>query len=271
MFTMIIPNKSKVAALTMILMGALFVSCTDDKTGDDTTTSTTTTTGSTNVPSGISFSSAGTLKLDIGHVFEAAAFDLSPTSYITMANDTIRVSQLSYYVSNIELTSVNGNKVPLEGYFLEDFLPGKPNTITLQNVPSGNYTSISYIVGVDSIANSTGTHTGDLDPSFGMYWTWNTGYVFVRLKGRHSAANSLFSFDIGGDQNVMRYSHSLLGYKVKKSEITVSVQFDIAKVFNAPFVYDLKTDVNDIHSTTSTGLAKFVPNIKNAFSLKNVQ
>jgi hypothetical protein len=256
--------------LFIMLSGIVMISCNDDK-DENSTTSTTSTTGTTVVPNGISFAGAGTLKLDIAHTFGSANFSLSPTSFVTLAKDTIRVSQFSYYVSNIELTTVNGTKVPLPGYFLQDFLPNQPNTITLENVPSGNYTSISYLIGVDSLANSTGEHTGDLDPSFGMYWTWNTGYVFLRLKGRHSTANSLFSFDIGGNQNVMRFEHSLLAYKVKKSTITASVQFDLEKVFNAPNSYDLKVDENDIHSTNATGLAKFVPNIKNALMLKTVQ
>jgi hypothetical protein len=196
---------------------------------------------------------------------------LSPNSFITAAADTIRLTQLSYYVSNVVLTSASGTKVLLGGYFLEDFLPGQPNIITLQNVPIGNYTQISYLIGVDSSANSTGAHTGDLDPSYGMYWTWNTGYVFVRLVGRHSASNLSYSFDIGGDVNLMRFNHSLLAYKVKGATIKTDLKFDLEKVFNSPNVYNLKTDVNDIHSTNSSGLGKFVPNIHTAFSLSSVQ
>jgi hypothetical protein len=263
-------NKSILVCLSMVVCSIVFISCSDDKE-NDTTSVTTTTTGNSPVPAGISFTPNGTLKLNISHVFGSRALDLSPSFYITKAKDTIWVSELSYYISNIVLTTVNGSKVPLDGYFLERFLPGEPNMIALENVPAGNYTGISYLIGVDSTANSTGAHTGDLDPSYGMYWTWNTGYVFVRLKGRHSFVNNLYSFDIGGTENAMSISHSLLPYKVKGTTITASVQFDIEKVFNTPFEYDLKVDANDIHSTTSPGIVKFVSNISNAFSLTTVK
>jgi hypothetical protein len=261
--------KKILIGLSVVAYSIGFISCTDDRQDDPVTT--TSTTSTTPVPAGISFTQKGILKLNIGHVFGTKAFDLSPASYVTKAQDTIFVSELSYYISNIVLTTVNGTKVPLEGYFLEGFLPGQPNVVTLENVPAGNYTDISYLIGVDSAANSTGTHTGDLDPSYGMYWTWNTGYVFVRLKGRHSAANNLYSFDIGGTDNAMPISHSLIAYKVRGTTVTASLKFDIEKVFNAPSEYDLKVDANDIHSTTSPGIAKFVPNITNAFSLTGVK
>lgn len=258
--------KNVFVGLSIIVFSLGFVSCSDDPE-EETTTSTTST---ETTPDGISFSQTGTLKLDITHKFGSMPFGLSPAAFVTMAQDTIKVSQFAYYVSNVVLTSVNGTLVPLAGYFLEEFLPGQPNTITIPNVPAGNYKTISYMIGVDSLANSTGSHTGDLDPSYGMYWTWNTGYVFVRLKGRHSVANSPFSFDIGGTSNAMLFSHNLLTYKVKGTTITSSLTFDVEKVFNAPFVYDLKTDPNDIHSTTSEGIDKFTANIENAVSLTSV-
>lgn len=258
--------KKVLVGLTLITVSLGFISCSDDPE-DEPTTSTTATTGTPTTADGITFSQTGTLKLDITHKFGSVPFGLSPASFVTAAQDTIVVSQFAYYVSNVVLTSVNGTQVPLEGYFLEEFLPGQPNTITLQNVPAGNYKTISYMIGVDSLANSTGSHTGDLDPSYGMYWTWNTGYVFVRLKGRHSSANSPFSFDIGGTPNAMLFSHNLLSYKVKGTTITSSLMFDMEKVFNAPYVYDLKSDPNDIHSTTSAGIEKFKANIENAVSL----
>jgi hypothetical protein len=256
--------RKLMAAMFVMALSIGFTACDDGEEDNDNPTTPTT-------ADGITFTQTGSLELNITHVFGDSSFDLSPASYITAAQDTIRVSQLSYYVSNIVLTNVNGSKVALPGYFLEDFLPGKPNTITLQNVPAGTYKNISYLIGVDSLANSTGSHTGDLDPSYGMYWTWNTGYVFVRLKGRYAAANNSYSFDIGGTENGMGISHNLLSYKISGTKVKAALKFDLEKVFNAPNIYDLKTDPNDIHSTTSAGIEKFTANIKNAFSLTGVQ
>lgn len=43
--------------------------------------------------------------------------------------------------------------------------------------------SISFILGVDSLTNVSGVLGGDLDPINGMYWTWNSGYINLKLEG----------------------------------------------------------------------------------------
>jgi hypothetical protein len=61
--------------------------------------------------------------------------------------------------------------------------------------------TISFVVGVDSLANTGGVQGGDLDPMLGMFWTWNTGYIYARLEGESDSAHSpahRFTWDIGG-------------------------------------------------------------------------
>lgn len=253
--------------LRKVLLGLCIVSlslssCED---GDDTGTN------PTPAGDGVTFTQTGSLEVNITHSFNSETFDLAPKSFITAAQDTIKITQLSYYISNIVLTDINGKKVPLNGYFLQDFLPGQPNKLTVQNVPAGTYKSISYFIGVDSLANSTGEHEGDLDPNYGMYWTWNTGYVFFRLKGRYAEINNSYSLDIGGDQNLMQVSHNLLTYKVSGTAIKAALKLDLARVFNTPNIYNLKTDPSTIHGPTEPGIDKLKPNIEGAFSLTSIQ
>jgi hypothetical protein len=248
-------------AIVAIFAGT-FQSCKDD--GDDDTTTT--------VKDGITLTSAGSLKLSINHVYGNSQLAMSPAVYITDAQDTIKVTQLTYYISNVTLKTAEGTTKNLANYNLIEFTPGQNSEITLTNVPAGTYTSISYMVGVDNTANSTGSHTGDLDPSLGMYWTWNTGYVFIRLKGRYTAQNNAYSFDIGGDNNQMAVSHSLLAHKISGTSATATIAFDLDKVFSGTNTYDLKTDATDIHSTTATeAINKLKPNIAGAFALTAVQ
>jgi len=238
-------------------------SCKNDK-GDDGP--------ATTVKDGITLTSSGNVTLSINHMFGSSALAMSPTIYVTDANDSIKVTQLSYYISNVTLTEDNGTKRNLGNYNLVDFVQGQSSNIALTNVPAGTYTSLSYMIGVDSMANSTGSHTGDLDPSLGMYWTWNTGYVFIRIKGRYGAQNNSYSFDIGGDNNQMTVSHPLTAYKVSGTSATATVIFDLEKVFNSPNMYDLKTDSTSIHNTAATvPIGKLRPNISGAFTLNGVQ
>ncbi len=220
---------------------------------------------------GITYTSTGALTISINHMFDSNVLQLSPTKYVTAANDTIKVTQMSYYITNIELTTKQGTKIQLGNANLISFLPPAACSFTLNNIPAGTYTNISYLIGVDSTRNSTGTNQGDLDPNYGMYWSWNTGYVFMRLIGRFSSAELGYSFDIGGTSNIMTASHNLTDYKKSGTSATVKLKLDVARIFNAPNMYDLKVDATEIHSSTSPSIAKFKPNIEAAFTLQSVQ
>jgi hypothetical protein len=260
----------KLLLLACVCMSVFtFQSCSKDD-GDDKTNSTTSTTG--NQPgAGITFTGQGNLRLSVGHTFGNVPLQAAPATYTTTANDTVKITELRYYISHVTLTTAAGNKVNLENHNLLDYTPGQNTEITLQNVPAGTYTSISYIIGVDSVSNSSGAQVGDLDPSNGMFWTWNTGYVFFRLKGRYGASNNSYSFDIGGGNNRMFATHSLSAYNVSGTSVTATLSFDVSRVFNAPNVYDLKVDVDEIHTSGSPALLKLKPNVEGAFALTGVQ
>jgi hypothetical protein len=92
-------------------------------------------------------------------------------------------------------TSINSS----DGYFLVDEDDDASKSIEIPNVPAGDYKSVSFTIGVDSLRNVSGAQTGALDPANGMFWSWNTGYIFVKMEGASPAAtgNDL-TFHIGG-------------------------------------------------------------------------
>ncbi len=40
-----------------------------------------------------------------------------------------------------------------------------------------------FLLGVDSVTSTSGVHGGDLDPTRGMYWAWNSGYINLKVEG----------------------------------------------------------------------------------------
>ncbi len=56
-------------------------------------------------------------------------------------------------------------------------------TVDLDLTAAATGDSISFLLGVDSLTNVSGAFGGDLDPVKGMYWTWNSGYINVKLEG----------------------------------------------------------------------------------------
>ncbi len=107
-------------------------------------------------------------------------------TYITAAGDSITISTLRYWVSNIKL--YNGSELAYEdvdGYYLvEKTASNTRQMIDLENIPAGTYTKVEFSIGVNAAVNDTlGSGKGELNLTDGMFWSWNTGYKFLRMDG----------------------------------------------------------------------------------------
>ncbi len=116
--------------------------------------------------------------------------------------DSFTIISFKYYISNIKLTDTKGNVYKeANSYHLIDQENSSSHSFSVANVPPGQYTHISYMIGVDSLRNVSGAQTGALDPINGMYWGWNTGYIMFSLIGTSPQSTDTFGFiayDIGG-------------------------------------------------------------------------
>ncbi|HSK12700.1 MAG TPA: MbnP family protein, partial [Phnomibacter sp.] len=111
------------------------------------------------------------------------------------------VTNFAYYISHIELESTQGPsvKLPVEYYLVNEKVPAS-RTISIMP-PKGEYRSISWLLGVDSTRNVSGVQSGALDPANGMFWSWNTGYIFAKLEGRSPVSTAPLqnvTYHIGG-------------------------------------------------------------------------
>jgi hypothetical protein len=88
---------------------------------------------------------------------------------------------------------------------------------------------IKFGLGIDSITNVSGALDGDLDPLKGMYWTWQSGYVNVKLEGTmpdKNWVNQKFEYHLGG------YSGDYNSYN------TISLDIDNANDINVSLDID---------------------------------
>jgi len=111
------------------------------------------------------------------------------------------IENFKYYISNIHLKNTNGKDFNLNETFFINEDEETTKQINLKTIPKGEYTSIEFIIGVDSIHNCSGAQSGALDPVNAMFWAWNTGYIFLKLEGKAPASKSpghVFEFHIGG-------------------------------------------------------------------------
>jgi hypothetical protein len=152
------------------------------------------------------FSYTGTaaqqVQLKISHVVGQQPMQLQTATYRNAAGDTFNITLFKYYLSNFTLRDAKGEDVrPASGYFLVSEDSSRSKMIVLDQCPEGKYTQLSFMIGVDSVLNFSGPQSGALDPLYGMFWTWNSGYIMAKLEGSSPSSrlrNHLIQFHIGG-------------------------------------------------------------------------
>ncbi|MBN8687025.1 MAG: hypothetical protein J0M10_08400 [Chitinophagales bacterium] len=137
---------------------------------------------------------SSTLTLSFENYAGDKTVSMNGENYTNASGETFSVTLLQYFISNISLKKTDGTIITLpqdSSYFLvKESLPASKQ-ITL-HVPKGNYTAVTFMLGIDSLRNTKplSERTGILDPAGGaegMYWGWNSGYIFFKMEG-HSTA-----------------------------------------------------------------------------------
>ena len=144
--------------------------------------------------------STGDLAIEMENVVGNAPLALNTGTYTTEAGDHFTVTTFNYYISNIRLQKADGGEFAQpESYYLVKESDAGSRRFTIPNVPTGDYTGITFTIGVDSARNVSGAQTGALDPSNTMFWSWNTGYIFLKLEGTSPESPSkALVFHVGG-------------------------------------------------------------------------
>lgn len=234
-------------------------------------------------------------KGDFSIEFESRVGDnelvLNTQTYKNALNQDFTVTKFNYYVSNIVLTNADGTKYTVpqnESYFLISSADKASQTITLKNVQEGDYTGISFIVGVDSLRSTLdmSERTGVLDPAAGasdMYWSWNSGYIFMKMEGTSPQApldsvtntRNLY-YHIGGFgangsiNNIRKVEIAFGGDKAEvRNDASSEAHFyvDAAKVVNGTTNIDFSTHSDVMFGAFST---KIADNYKSMFSLMHI-
>lgn len=133
--------------------------------------------------------------------------------------------------------------------FLVDASSPESLQFEMTELPEEPLAGISFLVGVDSSWLPKGPQTGALDPLRGMFWMWNTGYIFFKLEGKSPASSArghLLEYHIGGfrpPHNCLRRIGLNPQKPVKKATSgnqTVTIGVDVNQLFNQSSPLDFK-------------------------------
>lgn len=110
------------------------------------------------------------------------------TSYTDVLGHTVRVDGFKTYISEVFAVKTDGSEVPLLGIDLINFLDAPTYNWTIER---GDYQGIKFAMGVPEELNKDqdpaqypSNHPLSVNGSAGMFWTWNSGYIFTKFEGK---------------------------------------------------------------------------------------
>jgi hypothetical protein len=211
-----------------------------------------------------------TAKANSKNLIKETVFDKST------GTDSFKVSILKYYLSNLYLTTNENTEIKINEYILTEHF-GSTVSFTLNNINEGNYKKFRMLLGVDPERNTSGAQSGSLDPLNGMFWDWNTGYIFFKLEGDYKTlgSNALkpIAMHIGGfegkNNSLKEFTFNDLDLKIKANRKTsINMELNLDEIFINPQQLDL---ANISIAVTASEAKIIADNYADMFSIKSIQ
>lgn len=123
--------------------------------------------------------------------------------YKITEKDSVAVEVLRFYLADLSL--LGANKTLLEdsvkAHLIDWEVPGSCLIDLKKPFAASELKGLGFSLGIDSLTNVSGALGDDLDPTTGMYWTWQSGYINFKLEGvsnLSAARKNQFHLHLGG-------------------------------------------------------------------------
>jgi hypothetical protein len=157
--------------------------------------------------------------------------------YLSPNGDSIQLTKLQFYWSDIQLELSNGEIIsdPQKAHLIDIF---EPSTLQL-SIPfahtNASIKTLHFNLGIDSTSNVSGAQAGDLDPVNGMYWSWQSGYINLKIEGISPKCNTrkhAFQYHIGGYVQPNRALRKIELHVDASTQKEIFVKMDLAIFFS---------------------------------------
>jgi hypothetical protein len=175
------------------------------------------------------------LNINFQPYYGDALLKLNDSAYKTENETAIQIETFKCYISGIEL--LNKEQVVFSeknSFHLLDVSELKSLSIPITTPSTIQYDKIKFNIGIDSLTNVSGAYGGDLDPTKGMYWTWQNGYINFKLEGKSmicTTKNNEFQFHIGGYQFPDRTIQPIILNILKEGSLAIRI--DLKKIIDS--------------------------------------
>lgn len=152
------------------------------------------------------FGMAGTLKLEIRHLWEGEPVEVPSRSLVTAGGETISVKRLTYLLSEPGLVSKTKNSLlSQEKWFGLVDAQNDTGELILEGVPEDSYEMLRLHIGLSESVDQSDPNQFPpyhaLNPlRNNLHWSPQGGYIFLALEG-HADEDRGYSYHLGNSKN----------------------------------------------------------------------
>ena len=200
-------------------------------------------------------SATSTLCLGIHYSVDGEELVTDSLCYQNEAENQFLITEIQWFISNIEIKDANGNWLPLneKGHiFYLDENDNLAKDFLNQSIPVGQYSALRFTFGLDENDNKTGLFVNP--PESDMFWPepLGGGYHYMKLNGKwldESGCLSPFNVHLGIGQNedLTEFYQNFFQVEIPfdyalnatgKHPDMILIDMEIANWFRNPHTYD---------------------------------
>ena len=207
--------------------------------------------------------------------FTGSPLILDSLRYENSAKETLSFTRISFLLSGFAMEKDSGVWTELPNQYAWCDAERHRLQFILHDIPPGTYRAIRFYFGPDEKTNHADISKippdDPLNPNInGLHWNWQGGYIFLALEGYFRKENEKptgYSYHFARDPR--RTPISLTAALDLRHDATLTLDFDLASLFNSPRSISIARDGVSTHSREDDPLAdKLAANLRGSFRVR---
>lgn len=213
----------------------------------------------------------GSIKFAVEYTVDGGSLQFDTIKYLNAAGNKYSINHLEYFVSGFTFNKSDGSSHKSNSVFYANAQRPLTNSIVIDNLPQGSYTSISFFIGLDSNTNKTNFLPNTLD-NINMAWpdSMGGGYHFMKMEGYFLDKTGLqkdgYTMHLGKNINLVKIDLNI-PLVITKDIQTKTLTMNINEWYKNPSVYDFEVDGN-YSMGLPNAMSKLTQNGKDVFTIK---
>jgi len=177
------------------------------------------------------------ITINFNHTVNGSELMTNSMIYTNEAGENYDIQTLKYLISDITLHSENGSSLLLDEVHFIDISDESTFSLTYNEVPNNNYTSISFDMGLDTAKNISNKYVND-DFHTTMFWPEPNGggYHYMKLEGAYNNDSTFYNTHtggtMGGDYSFNNVEDISLTVDDDLGDVSINVNMEINNWYN---------------------------------------